>query len=708
MIKRVHLVFKTHLDIGFTDLAAAVTQRYMTQFIPSAIKTSETLRSNGSNERMVWTTGSWLIAHYLEHAAENDRKKLEQAIEEGDITWHALPFTTHTELMDAHLFRFGMSLSKRLDERFSHTTIAAKMTDVPGHTIALVPLLASYGIQYLHIGVNGGSRVPSVPPIFRWQAPDGSEVIVQYDGTYGSEHAVEGMEDALVIEHGADNMGPPSVSEVHRAYERIAKKFPGAEIVPSTLDAYANALLRHRDRLPVVTSEIGDTWIHGVGSDPAKVARFRMFLRLADTWVRTGTLDQSSVAYRHFMEALLMVPEHTWGLDTKKYLADYRNWAPEDFVEARKRDTITADAVPPEYQFIEDFVKKEYDMLLPGNARRRDHRTYSFFESSHTEQRAYLDTAYEALPSELQRQADEAQRELVPRRQDPMEPGEAQPIESGTTVLLPPWTVVFADDGAIVSLTGAAGRELVVPGEAIGRYSYETFDCAYYEAWHKAYNRDFEENKPWLLPDAGKPGMERVQPPVEHRLYGADLQSLTLRKTSGGYQVTAQLERSPSAPYGAPRTIVVRYVFSLDGTRLSIDLDWFDKQATRLPEALWMSICPGAKDNTAWRMVKLGTELPLLDSVAGGARYVHAVEALRNRTELGVATEVTPIDSPLVSIDERHLLYMDDRTGGICTGAFHFALCNNLWGTNFPMWYEQDGRSRFSITWKPAQRRSES
>ncbi len=36
-IKTVHLVFKTHLDVGFTDLAANVVRHYFDTFIPGAL-----------------------------------------------------------------------------------------------------------------------------------------------------------------------------------------------------------------------------------------------------------------------------------------------------------------------------------------------------------------------------------------------------------------------------------------------------------------------------------------------------------------------------------------------------------------------------------------------------------------------------------------------------------------------------------------------
>ena len=34
-----------------------------------------------------------------------------------------------------------------------------------------------------------------------------------------------------------------------------------------------------RTQLPVVTQELGDTWIHGVPSDPVKVSRYREVAR---------------------------------------------------------------------------------------------------------------------------------------------------------------------------------------------------------------------------------------------------------------------------------------------------------------------------------------------------------------------------------------------------------------------------------------------
>ena len=129
-------------------------------FIPAAVELAFRVNT-GVQKKFVWTVGSYLIRYYLEHAKPDACARLEQAIRAGFIRWHGLACTTHTELMDRRLLDYDLSISQALDRRFGVTTLAAKMTDVPGHTIGLVPALSNAGIEFLHIGVNASSRVPS-------------------------------------------------------------------------------------------------------------------------------------------------------------------------------------------------------------------------------------------------------------------------------------------------------------------------------------------------------------------------------------------------------------------------------------------------------------------------------------------------------------------------------------------------------------------
>ena len=56
-IKRVHVVFMTHFDMGFTDLADCVLSNYMNDFIPEAIKLAMDLKQE-AKKRYIWTLGA--------------------------------------------------------------------------------------------------------------------------------------------------------------------------------------------------------------------------------------------------------------------------------------------------------------------------------------------------------------------------------------------------------------------------------------------------------------------------------------------------------------------------------------------------------------------------------------------------------------------------------------------------------------------------
>ena len=45
-IDKVYLIFKTHLDVGFTELGSKVVDTYNHEFIPAALKLSETFAAN--------------------------------------------------------------------------------------------------------------------------------------------------------------------------------------------------------------------------------------------------------------------------------------------------------------------------------------------------------------------------------------------------------------------------------------------------------------------------------------------------------------------------------------------------------------------------------------------------------------------------------------------------------------------------------------
>ena len=315
--KKVHLIFKTHLDIGFTDLGSNVINTYFEHFIPSAISLSEQMRKDTDKDRFVWTTGSWLIYKFLEQASADNQRRMERAIENGDISWHGLPFTTHSELMDDSLFLLGTRFSAQLDKRFDRKTIAAKMTDVPGHTRGIIKPMTKAGLRFLHIGVNPASSPPDVPGLFTWKDSDDRELIVMYQKTYGSVMTLPGGRAAVSISFTGDNLGPQSPEQIADIYKGLRKRFPEAKVFASTLNAVAEDIIAQKKHLPVVAQELGDTWIHGAASDPMRMAHFRELSRLRKEWITAGKINEHGSTDIAFGGKLMMVAEHTWGVDIK-------------------------------------------------------------------------------------------------------------------------------------------------------------------------------------------------------------------------------------------------------------------------------------------------------------------------------------------------------------------------------------------------------
>ncbi|NLI54194.1 MAG: DUF5054 domain-containing protein [Clostridiales bacterium] len=674
-VRRVIVVSKTHLDVGYTDYAGAVLRRYVDSFIPAAVELACCVNTP-EHKRFVWTTGSYLIKYYLEHADQTACARFCEALRLGYVSYHALPLTTHTELMSAELFSYGLSIAKRLDELYGRTTVAAKMTDVPGHTAAMVPLLAAAGVRYLHIGVNGSSRAPRVPALFRWRF-GGGEIAVSYAGAYG-DAAILKSGVALEFQHTMDNSGPPKREEIDTFFAALALKYPNAHVEAGTLDDFAAELPAVWDALPVVTEEIGDTWIHGVASDPLKTARFKRLLALVDRWLASGTLTRGGAEYEAVMEALLLVSEHTWGMDTKKHLLDFSNWSKLDFVRARERDRTDYSLFGEKNRQIFEAVREELREYRGDD----ETSSYRHFEQSHAEQRAYIGRALAALSPEHRAEAERALAMPYPGRT-----GECRALQ--TPIEVNGWTVVIDAHGVLVSLKN--GRLGIDRRVSAGQLLYETFDGRDVDDCFFAYGRDLDKNFAWAACDFGKPGL-RYAPGVQHGVYATHLEELRQQ----GDTLTAFLRADAQAAeeYGCPREIAISYRFLTEGIVLS--LAWRQKDAIRSPEALWLGIDLNTDSPHRWRMTKLGRELSPLEVVSGGNRKLHAVERLRCESALE-SLVIEPVDAPLTGMGGRDLYDVSDTAGDLRNG-FWFLLCNNRWGTNFPQWFEDDLAISFRVS----------
>ena len=327
-------VFKTHFDIGFTELASDVIKRYGGKMLDAVLDACEKSSDRPKGKRFVWTMSAWPMLKSLENCTKENKIRAEKLIKNGQLTIHALPFTTHTEFMCRkdmeHLFDSAKEFCSAYNVKFP---VSAKMTDVPGHTVALVKYLAENGVKFLHLGCNPASTNPNVPTMFWWQDRYGNRVLTFYNNTYGSTITPPKKWKYpvwLSMQQSNDNIGPQDVKILDKIEEETKKTCPNAEVVFGTMDDFYSEIIKcDLSDLPVITTDLGDTWIHGVASYPKEIGE----LRRARNIVENAPL--SAEDEKEFYENSVLFSEHTWGLDIKTHLTWQRSYDKENFIKER-------------------------------------------------------------------------------------------------------------------------------------------------------------------------------------------------------------------------------------------------------------------------------------------------------------------------------------------------------------------------------------
>lgn len=638
-MKKIIVIFKTHLDLGFTDFAKNVGDQYIKEYIPNALRVAKEMR--GEKERFIWSTGSWLIEKFLEESSE--KELLEDAVSHGEIRWHGLPFTTHTELMDRELFLYGLGISKKLDQKFGMKTIAAKMTDVPGHTKAIIPLLSQMGIRFLHIGVNPASTRPDVPNLFRWRADSGEEVVVMYNGDYGELTEIGNSGTAVYFAHTGDNGGPQSAEAIRKIYEELHEKYPNTEITAGTLEDVARIAVE--EELEVITEEIGDTWIHGTGTDPKKVCQYRALLRLKDEFPK----EEMDKLYRK----LLLIPEHTWGLDEKRWLG---------LIE----ETEDSIKIEGEHRY---FKKEEF-------LKAKETEKFRKMEQSWQEQRDYISDAVDNLSQQTKERAEKVLQEA---RRDLTDISGYEQKKPGEIFTIGEYKVQVNKKGEITFL--AKGSETIADqNHRIGSFLYEVFSKNEYERFREQY---LIIDEVWALEDFGKYGVEQAVPCYQKYVP----EQVRIWVHGNELIIKMKLPREAAELYGGMEETELKVKFARDA--IYFDLAWTGKQESRVPEAFWLGFCP--KDTIKW-IEKMGAKIEPDKVVSNGNRRMHALDKKVALEKMMFET----IDAPLISIEEPGLLNFTNELPRLDKG-FYVNLFNNVWGTNFVMWYGEDARFRFCL-----------
>ncbi|WP_158618199.1 glycoside hydrolase family 38 N-terminal domain-containing protein [Chitinophaga lutea] len=714
----VWVVVKSHFDLGFTDLAANVFERYRTEMMDKSLKVMAANRALPPNKRFVWTVPAWpLWAQMLGPQQDSARKVLvEQAVREGALAPHALPFSTHTESLELEDLARGLGFAAKIAHKYNRPLpVAAKMTDVPSHSWVMPTLLHHAGIRFLHIGVNPASQYPRVPQLFWWEGADGSKVLCAYTIDYGSDPfppADWPCKNYLSMIMAGDNHGPPSPEDVEKWRKQYETKMPGVNVHFGTLDDFAKALLAEQPDLPVVRGDMPDTWIHGLMSMPQATGLARTARPLApalesmDTHLRMWGLHTGDVAPRlaQAYEQSLLYGEHTWGMNAeygprRLYGEEWKQW-----LAAMEQEPLPAGG--------------DYAKLPRGNKRKwlqsyNDHanyaRTAAAIVNSELEARLQQLAAsvkdkgvvvYNPLPWKrsgmvmvdgvrvfVENVPPNGYKTVPLVRHTPVQQAAA------ATLSTPHFTAHFdLQKGGIRSLVDkATGAELVdtASGYVIGQFLHERFSKR--EVFDRFFYKYSRIHDSWGLNDIGKPGMpDETQ--VPYRAVSPSDWKISVDATPAEDRVTLIAGNTE----GLAKACTI--VFTFPRNVPLVDVTWTveDKTAEKHPEGGWLCF-PFKIRQPSFLLGRLGAPVnPAKDIIPGTNRHIHAVNSGVLVTGGNTGVGLCAAEAPLVSLGEPGLWrfsmdYVPEKP------VVFVNLYNNMWNTNFPLWQEGSWSERVRI-----------
>lgn len=688
-VSTVHVIYMTHIDVGYTQpLSTSVFENYISTEYPQVVTTAADLRKAGGEESFIWTTHPYIVQQLLSFGNPDQIASFEASVARGEIQWHGGPgFNIQSEVCEATLFDYGLSIAQTLSTRFNRSfPIAASQKDVPGITRATIKHFAKNGIQALHVGVNDFSNPPSVPETqpeqygisepFVWRDEEsGSEMIGMWNSGYSRwawgispelMQRAPGHDHALVFLMRVDNSGPQTADDVKLGWSNIKSVFPNAKLFASSLDQYTQEVLKVKASLKVVTQEIGDTWIRGVASDPWKTRSFREVSRQRAQALAEGRIRMSDPRVELFSRYLLKIPEHTWGFNEGQLM-------------------------------MQPWDNTWFDAHVLGPSVQEN-------KASFLEQRMYINNAIEALGTlPLRDSINKALDQLVPSIPDI---SGLTPFSLSSQPQCGGFTLQFDNRGSIISLkTTQSNVSYADTAHSLGLFHYTTHTEEEFQAYLL---KTMIQQCTTDCAGCGfsKCNLKAAQPeakdwmPVVKKSYSNCSSSLSLPQDACRFVFELSLDAGAQTKYGAPEDVWVDVTVSSAG--VWFDLQWFNKRPTRMAEALWFSFNPVVSGGS-WQVHKIDQWIDVFDVVVNGSRARHSIwDGIRYNSTTQSSIFVQSLDTPIVSVGDASPIafYVNDEQPPVSNGM-HFNLFNNAWSTNYPEWtLDKEDRFRFFLALK--------
>ncbi len=730
MVKKIILVFKTHFDIGFTDLSSKVIENYGNSMLKEVIATCKATEHMGKL-KYVWTMPSWPLKVITERCSGDLRKELDLLIEGEQIVWHVLPFTSHTDFSSEEEYLEGLRFGRELSEIYHKPyKLSAKMTDVPGHGIMLPEVLSGAGVKFLHLGCNEFASPPRLPFLFHWQAKSGERILTMYSkGGYGTSLLPPRDWNypvwmALMQTH--DNCGPQSASVIEGLVKKIQMEYPDAEIACGSMDDFYNELAKcDLSTVPIITKDLGDTWIHGIGSYPKEVGMLRenreKSKRLQALYARqllegfAADNDRADRILNRYYENISLFEEHTWGADVKTWLGPERVYIKKEFLEAKQKENYrfmetswqeqrerteqTSLAAEELKAFVEQGESGSFSVFNPGSSVFTGWVSLKDFPVDFTG--CSLEMNQEILPmTKIYGEWACYVRELQPFVTAPLRIAEPASGKGSLTVKNDGHCVTAENHRYILKFLEATGDITEVYDKkldtallkqqgqkSVFSYQYDRYGIEDVTEFLRDYAYRFSA---WGIQDYGR----EAYPECEHKTYHPSFRSFTVK---GDTLIFAYENTESAEKYGDAREVFIEITLPPAGDELYVKLRLKNKQETPYIES-GSFLVPFGERAYHYRVNKPGAVLnPETDIQEGANHVLYCLENYVSAAGEKHGICVVPKDSPLSALGSTGIYQYRKEYKSPKEPVIYFNLFNNMWGTNFPQWIGGDFCYRYVL-----------
>lgn len=731
------VVFKMHVDIGYTNWAEGVLQKYTVDMLDETLKSIDETSGLPKAEQFVWTIPSWPLKYMLENCTPERKQRLEKAIKEQRIVPHALPVTFETEACDLENLVRGLSYATEINSKYNlPAPRGAKLTDVPSHSRVLPTVLKNAGVDFLHLGCNPGSVSPDVPTLFWWQGPDGSKLMTFYWAEYYGSGILPPKnwphKTWLAMIHTHENSGAPSPEEVAALLKEAKEKMPNVNIKMGQLSDFYDLLIKEKPELPVVTEDMPDTWIHGYMSMPRETKLSKELQRKTYNAeilnLQMNQWDMVSNSVEPFIndavENMILYDEHTFGAAMTH--ADQHKWTYNDEFKINKS--------LGNYEYIEgswiekgNRIRKAEKIIKPLMR----HQLKQLAASVNTDGKRIV--VYNPLPWERSGRVsffggiykknfkvyalkDAVTGKIIPVYEDynlfsfnadsvpslgyktylpvlePIGMVSELTIDESNNILENKYFRLKIDKnkGTLLALTDKQNNcELVGKGSDIGfgEYFLERPGQDMIDEYNKNYVKPGTEN--WANDEMIRPAI----PQRERVVYTGTCKKVTYQNMGNAIRATVfgRLIDADSQSY------LVTYTLYENQPYVEVNWGVDGKKPNSLPEAGWLSF-PFNIDKPQYRLYRIGgivdPQTEFVERTNSDFYFLNTSMTLFDADGKGIALNCPT--SPGVSIDKPGLFQFSGKKK-LTTGKVFVNLYNTQWGTNFTEWIEGSFSSKMYI-----------